>query len=278
MRDLKSNCSIRTLDNPYKTPRDRLVHIPYENPKPFPCTLAEIVCSEHKKTKKVCCLECACRLCAASAAFCASAVADREDRELVGMILLMLKASASMTFLRSSASSRMSSALSLNFSFLSMSRHLLYTVLEVLHVRELLAPTYEELHRSIPLLFTAVDMYPTLPVDTVNLRPHMVFGVPHPSDPATERSAKHREAVSPFANPSFTSLEKYESVVVPWEAFKRHAVLVGALTEHSGFPDSPTLASDCHPLMPPRPGTIRTPPAPHRIFFAARHEHASEAK
>lgn len=72
--------------------------------------------------------------------------------------------------------------------------------------------------RCIPRLFAAVNMYPTLAVNTVDLCPDVVLGVPDPSHSAANRAAKHGEAVGPLSDAAASGLKQNEGVVVSGEA------------------------------------------------------------
>ena len=71
---------------------------------------------------------------------------------------------------------------------------------------------------SVPSLFTAVNVHPTLAVYTVDFGPDVVLGVPDPSHSAADCTAEHGEAVSPLANAATSGLEQNEGIVVSREA------------------------------------------------------------
>lgn len=89
--------------------------------------------------------------------------------------------------------------------------------------------------RLIPSLLAHIDVHPSLPVDTVHLGPDVVLAVPYPAHPATDRSAKHAEAIGPFTHTTPPGLQEDKGVVVPWESLEGLAMRVRALVEfHSG--------------------------------------------
>jgi hypothetical protein len=83
----------------------------------------------------------------------------------------------------------------------------------------------------IPSFLAHINVHPPLAVERVDLRPYMVFTVPHPSYSWSNSSAKHAEAVGPFATPSSSGLEQDKSVVVTRVSFVGAALLDWALVE-----------------------------------------------
>ena len=61
-------------------------------------------------------------------------------------------------------------------------------------------------------------MYPSLPVDTVDFGPDVIFAIPDPSHPAANGSAKHAEAICPLAHTTAPGVKKDKSVVVAGES------------------------------------------------------------
>lgn len=108
-------------------------------------------------------------------------------------------------------------------------------------------PTFRVQPRVVPHFLARVDMNPSLLLIGIDLRPHVIFSVPHPSDTPSDRPTQHAETIGPFPASSLSGLKQG-----PYVSVSRKPFVIPTIPRRTSVEFYPCRSSGCFIWCPRR--------------------------